>query len=452
MSAGTGDIPRVFSTGDKGTFGWYTAEVRWPIIVQNAIDDTQAAIDESTSELKKQQGAVIKGQLAQLKQDIEQNRKPPMLPEDVKEYEPFNVTLRENDSQTWLNGDWLFLEVLMYRIINVYFKAQSEWTQFDIFERLKHSTFKSSKSGVLDLALYYHGLAEKFNGQPEAIPPLFQEFMEISLWGNATDLSLLANASLDDISAIQNAAHRLKQKSNILIDDTNKTFEYLKSFKGDARVDFVLDNSGFELYTDLLFSLFLLDFKLASKVVMHGKNIPYMVSDVMIKDFENIIKQLEDPEFFPTDDRTHLDFVASKIKGYVADNKLSIEAHPFWTGPLDYWHLDPSETKYGGAECHKVLSQAQLNIFKGDLNYRKLTGDRVWPRTTSWERSIGPLSHNGLVTLSLRTAKADVIVGLPEGKDEELSKYWVEQGNEYGSWWAASGKWAVICFNDSTSK
>ncbi|CDO95414.1 unnamed protein product [Kluyveromyces dobzhanskii CBS 2104] len=441
-------IPRVYSTGDKGTFGEFTAAVRWPAILQNASDDLELAINQAETQLKKEQGKIISEQIVQLKQDVETNSKPALLPE---EYEVFNKFLKENDTETWKNGDWLFLEILLYRKVNLFFKGQSEWANFDIFDRLKTSTFESSKAGVLDLATYYHGVVDKFNGNEDAIPLLFQEFIEISLWGNATDLSLLATATVDDISAIQDSANRLKQKSNILIDDTANAYKHLVSQNGDARVDFILDNSGFELYTDLLFAAFMLDSKLASSVVLHGKDIPYMVSDVMIKDFEDIIKQLEDPKFFVVKDRTHLDFITQKIKNYAAEGKISIKAHPFWTGPLDFWHIDPTETQFGGAECHKDLSNSKLCIFKGDLNYRKLTGDRIWPRTTPWATSIGPLKDNGLVTLSLRTAKADVIVGLKEGEDEKLSKYWGEQGNENGSWWTSSGKWAVICFNDGNN-
>lgn len=173
-----------------------------------------------------------------------------------------------------------------------------------------------------------------------------------------------------------------------------------------------------------------------------------MVSDVLNKDLDQLIADLEDPQFFQTDDRSDLEFITLKIKLYVAEEKISIKEHSFWTGPLDFWNLDPSETKYGGAECHEELSRSQLCIFKGDLNYRKLTGDRTWSRTTPWADSIGPLKNNGLTTLSLRTAKADVIVGLPDGVDEELCLEWEKQGNEQGAWWAASGKWAVICFNE----
>lgn len=438
-------LPAVFKTGEEGTFGWYTASVRWPVIVQNAIDDLERAIDKVEDTKAKDEGEAIKKQLVQLKRDVIEDAELTALPE---KYESFNDYLKENGPQTWLKGDWLFMEIYLYRKIDIFFKQQPNWVNFDIFESLKESTFHSSKSGVLDLAGYYRAVSEKFNGKKDALAPLFQEFIEISLWGNATDLSLLANATLDDIKSIQDSANRLKQKSNILVDDTTEVFKYLENFDGDARVDFILDNSGFELYTDLLLSLFLLDFNLASSIKMHGKDIPYMVSDVMIKDFDNIIKDLDDPNFFSVTDRSDLEFISSKIKKYVAEKKLVIEDHPFWTTPLDFWAIDPSETKYGGADVHRSLAQSQLCIFKGDLNYRKLTGDRHWKRTTSWTESIGPLKNNGLTTLSLRTAKADVIVGLTEGKDEELCSAWEKLGNKYGSWWASSGKWAVICFNE----
>ena len=86
-------------------------------------------------------------------------------------------------------------------------------------------------------------------------------------------------------------------------------------------------------------------------------------------------------------------------------------------------------------------------IFKGDLNYRKLTGDLQWPTTTPFNKAIQDLANSGLPILSLRTCKADVVVGLPEGVNEKLCKEYQDQGNENGRLWSSSGKWAVISFN-----
>ena len=45
-----------------------------------------------------------------------------------------------------------------------------------------------------------------------------------------------------------------------------------------ARVDIILDNSGFELYADLIFTLYLLTSGIAETVVLHPKSIPWYAS------------------------------------------------------------------------------------------------------------------------------------------------------------------------------
>lgn len=55
---------------------------------------------------------------------------------------------------------------------------------------------------------------------------------------------------------------------------------------------------------------------------------------------------------------------------------------------------------------------------------------------------MGPSS--GVNILSLRTCKADVVVGLPEGKDEELKQLEGGGGDSGARKWAWNGKWAVV--------
>lgn len=464
-----------FLTSDKGTFGEYTAVSRWPIIVQNAVDDISVEIQRVTDSNKVdkleiiKQGEIIKEQLIEFRQEIADGAE--LRKFTLEECTIARVPGSFNDyldaisiKPKWNNAEWLFSEIYLYRRVNVLFRSQTNqhWKDFDIFNDLKQATFKASYHGVTELAIRYQNLfadiakLDRTNKRDqEMLSLLFKEFIEISLWGNATDLSLLTNATFEDIKSIQGAKARADSESKIVVNDTNKAWDTLlnASLKSEIRVDFVLDNSGFELYADLMLAAFLLQTKLAAKCVFHAKDIPYMVSDVMLKDFDILVNDLRDREFFPTGDDTEqskaLDLFADDISTFQSKGMLIFEADSFWTLGLDYWNIDPSETKYHGREVYENLKNSALVIFKGDLNYRKLTGDRKWPRTTPWNTAIGPLATNGITSLSLRTCKADVQVALKKGVDEELTEFWEKDHPAQGSWWCCSGKWAVICFADS---
>lgn len=456
-------IPGRFMTDDKGTFGEHTAHVRWPVIVQNAIDDMKTAIKEVETQDGKTQGESIKKGLVSLRQEILDDAvlRPFSEQEVLVGRVPlsFNEYLSQRKDAHWFNSEWLFSEVYLYHRINVLFRFQRLWADFDIFDRLKQSTFESSLYGVTELALRYRSLKSQLEKRSadddETLKLLFKEFVDISLWGNATDLSLLTDATIEDIKSIQGAKVRQESESKILVNDTLKAWEHLKAETtttagGEVRVDFILDNSGFELYADLMLAAFLLQSKMVTKCIFHAKDIPYMVSDVMLKDFDILLKDLKDRQFFPVKDELSqgaLDLFADDISDHVKNGRIEFRENSFWTTELDYWNLDKTETKYNGCEIFQDLLNSNLVIFKGDLNYRKLTGDRKWPRTTKFCEAIGPLATNGISLLSLRTCKADVQVDLPHGVDEELTKLWEKDHPGQGSWWCSSGKWAVICFS-----
>lgn len=92
-----------------------------------------------------------------------------------------------------------------------------------------------------------------------ATATLFHELMASSLWGNATDLSLLTHLAYADVQKLQttNAEQRAAKKEYVLADDLDKAWATVRSMR-HGRIDIVLDNAGFELATDLLLAEWLL--------------------------------------------------------------------------------------------------------------------------------------------------------------------------------------------------
>ncbi|KAG9916346.1 DUF89-domain-containing protein, partial [Aureobasidium melanogenum] len=291
---------------------------------------------------------------------------------------------------------------------------------------------------------------------------LFTEMCEICLWGNATDLSLLTNLTYEDIQKLQGSKARKAAEKNIIANDFDAAFELLHAAKSqgtkERRVDIVLDNAGFELFVDVILAGYLLQAGLATTVVLHPKNIPWFVSDVVPKDFSDLLTVLVNAKDFyesPSEDDQAKGVTPSKLSEQdsadlqqlfqnwselYAEGKIVLRPNRFWTEAGSYWRLP------GTAEAlFEDLKTSELVIFKGDLNYRKLTGDAAWDPTTPFTTAIGPLGPgSGMRTLALRTCKADVVVGLPQGEDERLRNTENGGGDSGARKWAWSGKYAVV--------
>lgn len=445
--------PPAYNDNPK-SFAYPTVHKRWPTILQGAIEDIN--LYTSDHPLTDESGEQVTAKLRQLLHDFEADGEvQPFSEADVRikpELSVYNTELAKHNHHktvTWLTGPWLYLECYLYQLLDLWFKQTRDLAEFDVFERLKNNTFKQSSFGVLELCKRYEVLSRELvveNVDQEALRLLFVEFIDISLWGNATDLSLLAgNVTLDDIKSVQGAEVRKKNEEKIIVNDIAHAWKHLQS-SSKKRIDIVLDNSGFELFADLCLALFLLDTRLINKVVLHCKEIPWFVSDTMPKDFSHLLEQLGDESFFPeiyanAADKSAITFLLSKIQGYVSYGQIATQHHEFWTSCENFWELPSHPDLY-----HDLL-QSNLVIFKGDLNYRKLTGDLDWDTTTPFSQAIQQLASCKLPILALRTCKADVVVGLPEGLNEKLIEEYGRMSSDPGEFWTASGKWAVISFS-----
>lgn len=311
----------------------------------------------------------------------------------------------------------------IYKARRMYsFFAQSQhWKNYDPFSRQKLSTFRSSRPAVLELAAKYQELVtqlQRRGAEPsksseeelEAEKLLFVEMCEICLWGNATDLSLLTSLTYEDIQKLQGSEARKLSEQNILVNDLPAAFRVLKSARESTkreairRVDIVLDNAGFELFVDLVLAGYLLSAGLATQVVLHPKSIPWFVSDVLPADFAALLNALANPQHFystPSDEdqdsgrpitplsdneSSTLSHLFHNLSTFHQEGQLILRPNLFWTSGGSYWNLPEL-----APALYEDLRESELVIFKGDLNYRKLTRDvRNFPHTLSFVHSFSP--------------------------------------------------------------
>ena len=285
------------------------------------------------------------------------------------------------------------------RRVHTFFSLSDHWKTYDVFSRQKMSTFRSSRPAVLELAAKYKGLVSQLESNEqstknseeldEAERILFMEMCEICLWGNATDLSLLTSLTYEDIQKLQGADARKKAENNILVNDLPAAYKVLKDAqktgKKERRVDIVLDNAGFELFVDLILAGYLLAAGLATQITLHPKSVPWFVSDVIPADFAALLSALANPqEFYSAPDEhtgqvpqalsenesSDLSFLFQRLARFHAEGKLLLRPNLFWTTAHSCWHLPQAEPR-----LYEDLKESDLVIFKGDLNYRKLTAD-----------------------------------------------------------------------------
>jgi hypothetical protein len=116
-----------------------------------------------------------------------------------------------------------------------------------------------------------------------------------------------------------------------------------------------------------------------------------------------------------------------RLTALMADQRLSILDHHFWTSPLAFWELP--------AELRSALASSQLIVSKGDANYRRLLGDRHWPFTTPFEAI---MAYAPAPVLALRSLKSELAAGLQPGQIDEL--------NDNERDWMVNGRWGLIQF------
>jgi len=254
--------------------------------------------------------------------------------------------------------------------------------------------------------------------------------LQLSLWGNKTDLSMIASyegydASQDmsglGVTLTDEYLQGLHQ--NILSNDLTAVCDLLASNVSQKRVDIVLDNAGFELFTDLCMAELLVSMKLVDKIIFHCKQLPWFVSDASQHDVHWMLDQMS------SSNNNDIAKLGDKWKGRLSDGVWVLTDHAFWTTPYEF-----AAMKTVAPDLYTQLQEASLVIFKGDLNYRKLVADRNWLYATPFSESLGGFQPTAVC--ALRTLKADLVAGVNQDK--------VEHAKNKTSEWMITGQYAVI--------
>ncbi|XP_041662098.1 damage-control phosphatase ARMT1 [Cheilinus undulatus] len=435
-------VPPSLSAKVVGSFAYLTVKDRLPTILTKVIDTihrNKNMFFEEYGEEGIQAGKQTISLLSKMRNELQTDKPVLVLTDGLQDTESWNQYLLrqqrlqgDQDPVSWFKSPWLYVECYMYRRIQEALWLNPPISDYDVFNEGKTQSYFESQQAVMALCTYMEEVSKNMEGiSKNQLLDHFNKLLQVSLWGNKCDLSISAGqensqktSPLDSLNSLQ---------PFILVDDYNMVWLTLTSTKSSGqlertsagRVDIVLDNAGFELVTDLIFADFLVSSGLVREVHFHGKCIPWFVSDVTARDFQWTIRQTM------ASNHKWMSKSGAKWQTYLKEGVWSYHDHPFWTMPHEFCDMAAD-----APDLYAVLKEADLVLFKGDLNYRKLTGDRDWDHTVSFDtalRGFGPAP-----LCSLRTLKANVQVGLQSGQGEKLDSQDPD--------WMTSGKYAVIQF------
>lgn len=324
---------------------------------------------------------------------------------DAAEWDDY---VRPHVGQNWLNVPWFFAEMIFFRRVleaTGYF-GPGPGEGVDPYRAQKVAGLAAADRALEAMLPIVRG---------EKSPNALRQALALDLWGNQVDLSIWPSEGEDGPAR--------PQQAHLLIDELGAVADYLLSARSASplRIDFLIDNAGVELAGDLLTADYLLRHNLAETVNFHVKPYPTFVSDATIPDVAEAIGRLAD------NDREEAAATGLRLRRALSDGRLALHTHPFWVSPLPFWEMPIG--------LRAALSASDLIIVKGDMNYRRLHGDRHWPFDTPFETIV----HGAPAPLvALRVVKAEVASGLSEGQVTEVRAADAE--------WMTSGRWGMAPF------
>jgi len=359
--------PPVFLSDVPGSYPWRVLHERHPALIEKV----RAATPYDTE---------VNRALDLLLEEIEGVIEP--LEESAHDHDLWESWDRGHMGRRWDDAPFLWAESYFYRrlLSAVGYFGPGPWRGVDPFEPFKQAEL-SGEAVEEELRELDVVAALPLAERAEALTLR-------ALWGNRADL----------VFRVAAGPELAGRESGLLVDDSALLWSLVGGEEagrgGLARICLVADNAGSELLPDLVLVDHLLHDRGTGEVVLHVKPQPYYVSDATPADVLACLRTM-------AASGGEAGEVAGRLRAALRSGRLLVRAHAFSCAPLPY-----REMPFGMRED---FASASLTIMKGDLNYRRLVGDRAWPHTTSFAEVTayfpGPV-------VALRTLKSEVAVGL----------------------------------------
>lgn len=375
-------------TSEPGTFAWTVLAERHPALIQQVSDafpyppEQRRALDALLEETA--HGVVEP------------------LPDGAPDRAQWAEWGRDHIGRSWFEVPFLWAESYFYRRLleAVGYFGPGPWRGIDPFAPFKRAELDGAPVAE-ELAALDEVARLPLEAQDRAL-------LTGALWGNRADLGFLISSG-----------GSAEAGAEVVADDSAPFWRHVAQ-SPSATVHLVADNAGRELIPDLVLLDHLLSTGRADRAVLHVKPSPYYVSDATTADVVDALRRMARAPGRAGE-------TGSRLWAALAAGRLSVHAHLFSCAPLTYADMP--------GDLRADLARATVAVVKGDLNYRRLVGDRLWPATTPFADLT---SYFPAPLLALRTLKCDVAVGLAPPTVEAL-----ESSAEA---WRTTGTRAVIHF------
>ncbi|MFL0285869.1 damage-control phosphatase ARMT1 family protein [Mycobacterium sp. SMC-21] len=384
----TTDAPTI-TAAVPGSFEWEVFHERHPKLIRQVLDTTPYTSAEE---------AMLQQLLVESTTGVLEP-----LPEHAHDRDEWLAWGDDVYGRPWGEVPFLWSESYFYRRLldAVGYFGAGAWRGVDPFAPVKTADLTGPE--VDDELSAFADLADAAENQQR------ETLLVAALWGNRADLSF----------QLQKGAGAADARSEgILVDDSPVLWSALRA-QDNPTVCVVADNAGRELLADLVLIDSLLCQRLAAEIVLYVKPYPYYVSDATTADVLAVIRRLR------ADAHPPIGKVGERLWDAVRSGRLTVRTHKFFCAPLSFHDMpDDLTAEFAGAT---------MTVMKGDLNYRRLVGDRYWPATTPFDQTV---DYFPSPVTALRTLKSEVVVGLTPGQLAAL--------DTAGQGWRTSGGYGVI--------